>query len=274
MLLTRELDETILRAELAGTGSGIETVQRLYPEVGADSIEVAGGFARFTGTDSPLSQALGVGIGVPVSSGDVTRITEFYESRGAVPRVFVTPQSDPSLASGLVAAGYTPSEYDNVLVSRDLDTHALRDERIAVASDLRAWARASALAFIETATLAPGEDTIAVILASSEGVVPIEAREGDAIVATSAMDVRDGCAALFAGSTMPGYRGRGWHLAMIRDRIARARDAGATLLRATARPASSSEHNFHRCGFSTLYTRALWERKSGCATRMSDESRL
>jgi GNAT superfamily N-acetyltransferase len=261
VLLTRELDETLRRAELAGTHCGVETVQRLHPEVGAASIEVAGGFARFTGRDSPLSHAFGVGVCAQVTADDIARVTDFYESRGAVPRVFVTPLSDPTLGAELSTAGYTASEYENVLASRDFDAHAQHDERIAIAADLAAWARASARGFTDADVLEPGEDAIAVILASSDGVVSLEAREGDDIVATSAMDIRHGCAALFAGSTMARHRGQGWHLAMIRDRIARARDAGATLLRATARPASASERNFHRCGFHTLYTRVLWERK-------------
>jgi hypothetical protein len=75
------------------------------------------------------------------------------------------------------------------------------------------------------------------------------------------MDVRDGCAALFAGSTMAAFRNRGWQIAMIRDRIARARDEGARWMRATARPTSTSERNFIRCGFQTLYTRTLWQRR-------------
>ncbi len=261
MRLTQEIDETLRRAELAGTRQGVETVRRLYPEVGAESVEVAGGFARFTGVDSPLSQAFGVGVCVPAGEADVATITEFYESHGATPRVYVTPLAHPSLGSALAAAGYAPVEYENVLASRDLATHAAYDDRIAVAAEFGEWARASARGFIERDTLAPGDDTIALVLASSDGVVALEVRDAEAIVATCAMDVREGCAALFAGSTLRSHRGRGWHLAMIRDRIARARDAGATLMRATTRPGSVSERNFQRCGLRTLYTRALWERK-------------
>ena len=79
MLLTLELNETILRCEIAGIRSGIETVRRLYPEVGADSIEVAGGLAAFTGVNSPLTQAYGVGAREPVSRDDVERLSEFFE---------------------------------------------------------------------------------------------------------------------------------------------------------------------------------------------------
>lgn len=259
MLLTRELNEAIRLSEIAGIRSGIAAVQRLDPSACAEGIDLAGGLVAFTGIDSPLSQAYGIAVSVPLAEDEIAVITEFYESRGATPRVFVTPFSDPGLARGLAAAGYAPSEYENVLASDDLASHARRDERIGVATDLGAWSRASAQGFMNGAA-APGDEVIAEILSSSEGCISLEGREGTAIVATAAMDVRGECAAFFGGSTLPDHRGGGWHHAMIADRIARARDAGAHLLRATARPASSSERNFIRCGFQTLYTRVLWER--------------
>jgi hypothetical protein len=260
VLLTRELDETIRRCEIAGIRSGIETVRRLYPEERAASVEIAGGLAVFTGVDSPLSQTYGVGTLAPVTAEEVAQITEFYQSRGATPRVFVTPMADPTLGRILAAAGYAPTEYENVMASDEFNAHALYGNRIGVARDVGEWARASAQGFTDLETLAPGDERIARVLAFSEGVSALEARDGDAIVATAAMDLRGECSAMFAGSTMRGHRQHGLHLALIRDRIARARDGGARLMRATARPASSSERNFHRCGFVTLYTRVLWER--------------
>jgi hypothetical protein len=260
VLLTRELDETIRRGEIAGISSGIDTVRRLYPEEHAASMEIAGGLAVFTGINSPLSQTYGVGTLAPVTIDEIAQITGFYESRSATPRVFVTPMADPSLGRMLAAAGYAPAEYENVMASDEFDAYALYDGQIAIATDVGAWADASARGFMDLETLAPGDDRIARVLASSQGVWALEARDDDTIVATAAMDIRGECSAMFAGSTMRGYRHRGWHLALIRDRIARARDAGVRFMRATGRPSSSSERNFHRCGFETLYTRVLWER--------------
>jgi GNAT superfamily N-acetyltransferase len=261
VLLSEELDEKIRRSEIEGIRCGIEAVRRLYPEECADSIEVCGGLVAFTGVGSPLSQAYGVGTVAHVTDDDVRRITEFYESRNATPRIFVTPMANPTLGRALAAAGYAPLEYESALVCDDF-SYGLRDERIGFASDLAAWACASAEAFMDRETLRPDDDRIALILASSRGVCVLEARDDDTIAATAAMDVRGESSALFAGSTKPDFRGRGWHTALVRDRIARARDAGARFLRATAKPASISERNFRRCGFVTLYTRALWERKA------------
>ncbi len=261
MLFTKELYEAIGRAEIAGIRCAIETTRRLDPSVGAEGMEIGGGLLAFTGVDSPLSQAIGVGTSRPITEDDVDLITSFYESRGTTPRVYVTPLADPTLARTLVATGYAPTEYENVLAAGDLEAHAQRDDRIVVASDLQTWARASAQAFTDREQLEPGEDFTALVIASSKGVTPLEVREENAVVATAAMDVCGECAGLFTGSTMPAFRNRGWQLAMIRDRIARARDAGVRLLRAAAKPASVSERNFRRCGFTTLYTRVLWERK-------------
>jgi GNAT superfamily N-acetyltransferase len=262
ILLTPELEAAILQSERSGIRTAVSTVQRLYPETGAAYLEIAGGLAAFTGPESPLSEAYGVGATASVSDDDVARITEFYESRNAKPRVYVTPFSHPSLATALAAAGYVPAEYVNFLASDNFRLHAARDERIAPASDFAAWAVASTQAF---SSGGPGERSgdsrIATILVQSEGVLPLELRVDGTIVATAAMDCRDGCATLFGGSTLRGFRGRGLHAALIRERIARARDAGAQFMRAGADPGSVSERNFHRCGFTTLYTRTLWERR-------------
>lgn len=255
----RDLFETIRLCEIAGIRCGIATARRLTPEAGVASIEIGGGLVAFTGVDSPLSQAYGI-VG-PVTDADVASITAFYATRSATPRVYVTPPADPSLSVALAAAGYAPSEYESVLASDSFEPHARRDERIEVTRDLDEWASASARGFVGRDKLQPSDLAIARLLVYSDGIIPLEARENGTIVATAAMDLRNGCAALFAGSTLPAYRERGLQLALIRDRIARARDAGARLLRATAQPMSISERNFHRCGFETLYTRALWERK-------------
>jgi hypothetical protein len=259
VLLTRELDETIRRCEIAGIRCGIATAARLTPHVGVAGVEIAGGLAAFTGVDSPLSQVYGVV--APVTEAHIAAITTFYESRGATPRVFVSPLADPSLAAGLAGAGYAPCEYESVLISDAFEENAVPNACIRAAADLDAWAAASAQAFTGLEFPQRADIAIAKLIAYSEGVYALQAIENGAIVATAAMDLRNGCAGLFAGSTLAAFRGRGWHLALIRDRIARARDQGASFMRATARPMSVSERNFHRCGFETVYTRALWERK-------------
>jgi GNAT superfamily N-acetyltransferase len=261
VLLTPELAEAIRRAEIAGIRCAIGAAQRLRPRAGIEGLEVAGGLAAFMGPDSPLSEAFGTGGRAPVTAGEIATLTEFYEKRGSTPRVFVSPLAHPSLGIGLAAAGYAPVEYESVLASDAFEPHAHCDARVRTAADLHAWAHASAGAFMDGAAVTPDDEFLALTIAGSEGLTALEAVDDGQIVATGAMDVRGDCSALFAASTLPGFRRKGLHAALIAERIARARDAGVRFMRATARPGSSSEHNFHRCGFTTLYTRALWERK-------------
>jgi len=204
-----------------------------------------------------------VGIRGPVTASDITQITEFYESRGTTPMVFVTPAAHPSLQRELTAAGYAAGDREqSLLAPGDLIGHARRDDRIGVAKDIGAWARASAAGFLGREELQPGDDVIALILATAEGTIALEVRDGDSIIATGAMSVIGDCAALFAGSTLTAFRRQGWHTALIRDRVARAREAGARFVRATAGPGSRSEQNFMRCGFVRLYARVLWEKRA------------
>jgi GNAT superfamily N-acetyltransferase len=260
VLLTREIDETIRCAELLGIRSAIEAARRLRPDIAAEAIEIAGGLIAFMGSESPLSEVFGLGT-APVATDEIAAITNFYESRDTTPRVFVSPLAHSTLGSGLAAAGYAPAEYENVLASDDFQTSGGRDERIRATSDVDGWARASAAAFMGCEDPAPSDDLIARVIASSNGVCALEVWEDDRIAATAAMDLRGECAAFFAASTAPAFRRRGWHKALIEDRVARAGASGAHFMRATARPASTSERNFHRCGFVTLYTRSLWERR-------------
>lgn len=261
ILQTRELEAAILESERAGILIGVATVQRLFPETGAGYLEIAGGLVAFTGPESPLSEAYGVGATERVSDDDVARITEFYQSRNAKPRVYVTPLSHPSLAAALATAGYVPAEYVNVLVSDDFRSHAGHDERVLPPTDLTDWGIASTQAFADGTAERSADERIATILVQSEGVIPLEIRIDGTIAATAAMDLRNGCATLFAGSTLPKFRGRGLHTALIRERIARAGAGGARFMRAGATAGSVSERNFQRCGFVTLYTRTLWERR-------------
>ncbi len=267
------IEAAILRDEIEGVRRSIDAAGRIDPKAGATSIEVAGGLVAFAGVDSPFSQASGVGTRGAVRAADVAKITEFYEMRGAIPMVFVAPSAHRSLASELTAAGYTPGDREQTLLaSGDLIGQARRDDRIGVANDIAAWAKASAAGFLEREKLEPGDDVIALILATAEGTIALEARDGDRIIATGAVSVNGDNAALFAGSTLTAFRRHGWHTALIRDRVARAREAGATLVRATASPGSVSEQNFMRCGFVSLYAKVLWLRPLPASSRSRETS--
>ncbi|HEY1976017.1 MAG TPA: hypothetical protein VGG89_05725 [Candidatus Baltobacteraceae bacterium] len=258
-LPTRELAALIEASECRLLRGFLESAKRFRPDGGFDCLEIAGGLATFTGVGSPLSQATSIALNDPVTGAEIEQLTRFYRDRGAPPRVWVNPLADPSLERELAGAAYVPRVRNNVLAV-DLSTAAAaRDERIAEESDRTAWGRASYEGFSNRYLTGDEGIFLATTIASQTGIVALAARNGDAIVATGALIVYEELASLIAGSTLDGHRGNGYHRAMVLDRLARAREAGARYARASAPIGSTSEKNFRACGFEVLYTRILWE---------------
>jgi GNAT superfamily N-acetyltransferase len=67
---------------------------------------------------------------------------------------------------------------------------------------------------------------------------------------------KGGVAHFYIDSTLPEYRGRGIHRALLRARLADARKAGFDLAPVAPQPGDGSCRNFERAGFSLAYTTA------------------
>jgi len=254
------LARAVERCEIEGMRACIESAQRLAPSMGAQGAEIAGGLAIFAGVDSPLSQAIGMGSSAAVTSDDVERVTAFYAERDSTPSVLVNPTADAKLSRLLAQAGYGPVQQENALIADLSKLGGGRDPRIADADDPQRWAETSARGFLDGAEPSPEYALVGWIIAAADGCTPLEGRGDDGgVAATGAMDVQGEFAGFFASSTLPAFRRCGWQRALILDRIARARAAGARYGRASAGVGGPSERNFLRCGFAALYTRTLWQ---------------
>lgn len=67
----------------------------------------------------------------------------------------------------------------------------------------------------------------------------------------------DGLAQLCGAATLPPFRRRGIQAALLRVRLAEARQAGCDLAVVTTQPGSKSQANAMRQGFSVLYARVV-----------------
>src|SRR6185436_4731155 len=85
-----------------------------YP--GAAFLEIAGGCAIFVGADSPLTQAVGLGLNGPVKERDIWKMETFFRSRGARVSIDLCPLADPDLLPLLADRGYHAAQFNNVLV--------------------------------------------------------------------------------------------------------------------------------------------------------------
>ncbi|TDQ36601.1 GNAT family N-acetyltransferase [Aureibacillus halotolerans] len=74
----------------------------------------------------------------------------------------------------------------------------------------------------------------------------------------ASMHVHDDVATLAAAGTLPDYRGRGVHKALLHARMEQAVSQGCELLVGQATFASASQRNMQRCGMQLAYTKAVW----------------
>ncbi len=258
MIIDRSLALACELGERNGIRRCLEAGQRNFPELGIEIRELAGGILGFSGIGGALSQATAIGVNADVSQSDVNQITAFFREHRCTPRVEISPLNNPELAPLLARAGYTPVKHENMLVA-DLNLlEGGRDARIASMRDAREWAQASARGFCDGAEPDLEALTVSLLIATG-GADVLEARDGDAIVSTACYAFEEEGVALFAASTLPSHRRQGWQRAMIRERIARAKEAGMRYARVTAEPLSNSERNFRALGFVPLYTRVTWE---------------
>jgi GNAT superfamily N-acetyltransferase len=99
------------------------------------------------------------------------------------------------------------------------------------------------------------------MFALTQGHECFVARIAGQIAGGATLSLRHGVAGLFGASTLPLFRNRGVHSALIAARLARAAAAGCDLAACIAQPGSTSNRNVVRHGFSTLYTRVKFERR-------------
>ena len=87
------------------------------------------------------------------------------------------------------------------------------------------------------------------------------ARLGGEPAAVATLRVRDGVASLGGGATVPRFRNRGCHLALVRHRLDVAYLLGCTLVIGAAAFGSGSFRNQTRAGLRLAYVESGWERR-------------
>lgn len=85
------------RAEARANANFVEGRAKLFPESGAEWIEVAGAFAMFDTPTSPLTQTFGLGVFDKITKAELDRLENFFEVRRAPIYHEVSPLADASL---------------------------------------------------------------------------------------------------------------------------------------------------------------------------------
>ncbi|HLK64173.1 MAG TPA: GNAT family N-acetyltransferase [Bryobacteraceae bacterium] len=221
-------------------------------------LEVAGGCAIFVGTNSPLTQAVGLGLIGPVGKAEIEALEDFFRSRGARVVVDLCPLADHGLLEALSARGYRVTEFNNVLVKRLAGTEIGITPRVrrALPDESELWSHTVGCGFFDQRELTTEEmDVGRTIFAMPGAVCYLAASENGQPAAAAALAVQTGMATLFADSTIARFRGAGLHRELIAARLHEGLARGCDAATASTLPGSASQRNYERMGFEVVYTK-------------------
>ena len=268
-------------AEAQAAVDGAETFERLRPDSGAAVERVAGGFAVYCGANSPITQAVGLGLGGAVSEEEFDRLEEVYHHRGEPVRVETCPLADASLIEHFGRRKYRVTEFSNVMARPLCASDAARAKikpplgmtiEKAASEQITLWTLTVSQGFSEQFPVTQELLEVMRMFACGPNVECYLARVDGAVAGGAALAIRDGVAGLFGASTLPGFRNRGVQTALLHVRVERGVDAGCDLAVCLAQPGSVSQRNVMRQDFSVLYTRVKFERGWPEATCLQDEA--
>lgn len=255
------LTQRLERHEAWSSAAHAAMQARLYPATGAAVEWLGTGCAVYCGSRSPINGVYGWGL-QPVTAEELGRVETFYRSRNLPARVRLHPLADPSLLHLLGERSYAVESFMNVYACPLQSPGTLPDAppapvpgvtiRVADEAEARQWFTRSGAGgdWAEP----DGVSFMAVRCTLKAGTQLFVAWSDGEPVGAGALETNAGVAALMAASTLPAWRGRGIHSALLRARLAAASAAGCDVAMVHTRPGATSQRNVLRAGFPLLYT--------------------
>lgn len=267
LFLNLELARRIETAEAQAAVECAEALERFRPGSGAAVRRIAGGFAVYCGKNSPITQAVGMGLDGPVNASEFDALEEFYRSREEAVRVETAPLADATFIGHLGARGYRVTEFSNVMARpvMSLETSTEVPEGITVEKagkdQVETWVETVAQGFADQYPVSQELLETMKMFALAPKTECYLARIDGKLAGGGTLTLHDGVAGLFGASTLPVARRRGVQTALLQRRLARAAQAGSDLAVSLAQPGSTSQRNIARQGFRVLYTRVKFEKE-------------
>ncbi|MCU1292168.1 MAG: acetyltransferase, family [Bryobacterales bacterium] len=260
-LLSSADDRLIRRLEDGHADSGIAFARAYFdrhPDSEVAFEQIAGGWAIFQGVDSPLTQALAMGMRGALGPEELARLEQFFHSRGAPAVIDVSVMADPSILSLLQEKRPVIREISNVLARRleageDLSAYPSAEIENVSEGDSKEWAHLVIRGFTERDEISA--EQIDVVASTPPHLRSYFARAHGRRVAVAGMTVAEGLATFFGDATLRGSRRAGLQLALIAHRLRQAAAAGCDLASASVIPGSASHRNYERAGFQLVYSR-------------------
>lgn len=257
----------------------VAALRRFRVGTRAAFLRIGSGVAVFTGIDSPITQAVGIGLDGPVSEKQIEKLERFYDEREDSVRVELCPLADKSVTDHFGKRGYRVVDYSNVLLRRlgAKVAHGKSSKEVSVEQIGRAqadlWGEVVARGFAEQMAVTAELLEVLKMFVYAPGSECYLARVGGAAAGGAALGFRKGIASLSGASTLPEFRNRGVQTALLQARVARAKAAGCDLAMSIAQPGSASHRNIERLGFRVVYTRVKFQRDKKDSTTYVDGHR-
>jgi hypothetical protein len=261
----RELAQQLERTEGQGNAAFVEARRQLFPESGAEWIEVGGAFGMFDGVESPLTQTFGLGMFEEATNEHLEALENFFKERGAPVFHEVSPMADLSLLSLLKERGYHPIELTSVMYRTIEPENNLRlslnpkiKTRITEAGEEKLWAETAARGW---STEAPGLSEFMFDLGqiTARSSLPFIAELDEQPTAAGVLAIHKNVALLAGAATVPEGRRQGAQLALLDSRLRYAAEQGCDIAMMCALPGSQSQRNAEKHGFRIAYTRIKWQ---------------
>jgi GNAT superfamily N-acetyltransferase len=267
--LARRLEEAEARGMLACIARADRSDSEETPTSLFAHIEIMGGVAGFAGVDSPVTQAMGVGLHGAVTEAELDTLEEFFRVRGAAVNIEVCPMADMSLVEMLGKRGYRVTEYSDVMfrdIASDPDADALPRGvgiRKLGADESRLWSETVARGFAEYFAVTEEFVQVMEMFTRRPGVQCYLATVDGELAGGAALSVYRDIIGCFGAATLPPFRRRGVQSALLARRLADGRAAGGTVAMCVAQLNTASHRNIERNGFRVAYTRSKFTRVWG-----------
>jgi hypothetical protein len=263
----KSFSQKLERTEARTNADFVETRARLQPEISAEWIEVAGAYAMFDGSESPLTQTFGLGVFEKITSAEMETIEAFFKKHNAPVFHEISPLADPAIIRLLNERGYQPIELTSVMYqpingtdSIDSPTNPHIKTRIVTKAEVDLWAQTSATGWgAEMEGLADFMFQFGQIGAQCRNAFPFIAELDGKPISTGSLFVYEDVAFLAGASTVPGERRKGAQNALLGARLRYAAEQGCKIAMMGASPGSQSQLNAEKNGFRIAYTRTKWQ---------------
>ena len=234
---------------------------------GGETFPLAGGHAVLCGAGLFVNVGLACGVTVDLEPSDLERLEQRCAAVGVPPTIEVTTASTTATRRVVVDRGYRLAAETSALL-RSADDDVVPDDfsarRVSSAHDLGLWQQTAAEGWgHHTEAGRRASDAFAAAAFATDGQTLFMAvdRTG-AVVGCASVQVRDDIATLGGMSTLPSHRRRGVQTALVHQRLAFARAAGARWAVSTTKSDSASERNLVRLGFVRSHVKETFQKET------------